>query len=145
VIIPTLGKELSHVQFRSLEEQLFRSMAVLFDQQQRQGVARLVGMSAPVSLLTPTVEKKPGSAARTKQYLDSCYQKLPFALPSVIAHKQLADRAANFPDSLFREFAAAPAAMKRRLTPAKSAAKQDSATLTHPSKNSTIQTNAQPK
>jgi hypothetical protein len=145
VLIPVLGKELSHVQFRSLEEQLFRSMAVLFDQEQRQGVARCVGMSAPVSLLTPMVQKKPGSAARTKQYLDSCYQKLPFALPSAIAHKQLADRTANFADSVFREFAAAPTVMKRRLTPAKSAAKPDSAPLTHPSKNSTIQTNAQPK
>jgi hypothetical protein len=43
MLIPIMGKELSHVQFRSLEEQLFRSMAVLFDQLQRQGVAQLVG------------------------------------------------------------------------------------------------------
>jgi len=42
MLIPILGKELSHVQFRSLEEQLFRSMAVLFDLQERQCVGRLV-------------------------------------------------------------------------------------------------------
>jgi hypothetical protein len=55
MLVPVFGEELSHVQFRSLEEQLFRAMAVLFDQQQRQGVARMVGMSAPVSILTPEV------------------------------------------------------------------------------------------
>src|SRR5581483_1438961 len=53
ILIPVMGKELSHVQFRSLDEQLFRAMAVLFDQGERQGVARLVGMNAPVSLVTP--------------------------------------------------------------------------------------------
>src|SRR5207302_143609 len=34
-LVPVIGKELSHVQFRSLDEQLHRSMAVLFDQQER--------------------------------------------------------------------------------------------------------------
>ncbi len=115
VLVPVLGKELSHVQFRTLEEQLFRSMAVLFDQKERHGVARLVGMSAPVSLQTPTVDKMPGSEARVKRFLDRCYGKLPFALPSAIAHKQLADRATNFPDSLLREIVDAPAPIKRKL------------------------------
>jgi hypothetical protein len=123
VLIPVLGKELSHVQFRTLEEQLFRSMAVLFDQKERHGVGRLVGMSAPVSIQTPTVDKLPTSAARTQRYLERCYQKLPFALPTATAHKQLADRATNFADSLFREMAATPAALKRKITPAKSATK----------------------
>src|SRR4051812_48712919 len=66
VLVPIFGEELSHVQFRSLEEQLFRAMAVLFDQKQRQGVARLVGMNAPASIYTPDVNKKPGDEKRTR-------------------------------------------------------------------------------
>ena len=103
VLVPIMGRELSHVQFRSLEEQLFRAMAVLFDQKQRHGVARLIGMNAPVSLVTPDVEKMPSSPERTKCFLDRCYTKLPFALPSEKAQKQVANRAENFADSLFKE------------------------------------------
>jgi len=112
-LIPEFGKELAHVQFRSLDEQLFRAMAVLFDQKQRQGVARLVGMSAPVSLFTPNVPKMPGSAERTKRFLDRCYEKLPFALPRANAQKQLADRAENFAGNLFKQVIDEPAAKRR--------------------------------
>jgi hypothetical protein len=115
MLIPVLGKELAHVQFRSLEEQLFRAMAVLFDQKQRHGVARLVGMTAPVSIVTLTVDKMPTSAERKKRFLQKVYEKLPFALPAATAQKQLADRASTFTDNLFRELADEPVAAKRRI------------------------------
>jgi hypothetical protein len=89
---PVMGKELSSVQFRPLEEQLFRAMAVLHDQKQRHGVARLVGMSTPVTIMTPTIQKKPADAKMTKAFLTRVYRKLPFALPSAEAHKAIADR-----------------------------------------------------
>ena len=114
-LVPVLGKELAHVQFRSLEEQLFRAMAVLFDQKERHGVARLVGMNAPVSIRTPDVAQMPGTAERVKKYLEGCYAKLPFALPGVEAHKQLADRAENLADVLVKDLADAPVSAKRRL------------------------------
>src|SRR5438477_6719747 len=103
MLVPVFGYELSHVQFRSLDEQLFRAMAVLFEQQQRQGVARIVGMSAPVSIFTPDVEKKPGSAKRTRAFLEKCYSKLPFARPSNEVQKSIAERSANFAENLFNE------------------------------------------
>lgn len=115
MLVPVFGEELSHVQFRSLEEQLFRAMAVLFDQQQRQGVARMVGMNAPVSIFTPEVSKKPGDEKRAKAFLEKCYKKLPFALPSAEAQKQIADRAASFADLLFKEAADEPKSAKRRI------------------------------
>jgi hypothetical protein len=115
MLIPVMGKELAHVQFRSLEEQLFRAMAVLFDQQERHGVARLVGMNAPVSIATPTVHKMPGSDERTKRFLQQAYEKLPFALTSAAAQKHLADRARTFTDDLFREAANEPSTAKRRI------------------------------
>jgi hypothetical protein len=115
-LVPVLGKELSHVQFRSLEEQLFRAMAVLFDQKQRQGVARLVEMSAPASLITPPVKPVPGSLERTKAFLDRCYEKLPFALHGAKARAQLEDRAKNFGKSLLKELLEEEGPMKRRIS-----------------------------
>jgi hypothetical protein len=114
-LVPVLGKELSHVQFRSLEEQLFRSMAVLFDQKERHGVARLVGMTAPASIKTPDVSKMPGSAERTAKYLTNCYSKLPFALQGEKARGLLSDRAATLSATLTNDFLGEPVAAKRRI------------------------------
>lgn len=114
-LVPVLGKELAHVQFRSLEEQLFRAMAVLFDQKQRQGVARMVGMSAPVSIYTPTIHPMPVSDERTTAYLDRCYEKLPFALRRAAAQKQLVDRADSFAAKLLGDLAMEPEVAKRRI------------------------------
>jgi len=116
VLMPVLGKELSHVQFRSLEEQLFRSMAVLFDQKQRQGVARLVGMSAPVSLYTPEVRQFPGSAERTKSYISSLCSKLPFALPSAKAKIEIEHRAKELPGEILKAFSDEAATAKRKIS-----------------------------
>jgi Helicase HerA, central domain len=89
---PVMGKELSSVQFRPLEEQMFRAMAVLHDQKQRHGVARLVGMHKPVTIVTPTVERTPANAKIEKSYLTRRYRKLPFALRRAEALKAIDDR-----------------------------------------------------
>ncbi len=114
-LIPEFGKELSHVQFRSLDEQLFRAMAVLFDQKQQQGVARLVGMNAPVSLLTPNVKQMPGNRDRIKRFLDRCYTKLPFALSGEKAQNQIQDRGNTFAESLFKQAEENLGSNKRRV------------------------------
>ncbi len=114
-IVPVLGKELSHVQFRSLEEQLFRSMAVLFDQAERFNTTRIVGMKAPVSLRTPDMKKDPGSPERTARFLAACYQKLPFALTGDVARKQLSERAERLPKELMGKLDEANLAKKRRV------------------------------
>ena len=102
VLIPVFGKELSHVQFRSLEEQLFKSMAVLFDQQQRYGVARIVGMSAPAAIRTPDVQQMRTPDERVKAFLDRTYEKMPFALPAATAQKKIADRIEKFKEEVFK-------------------------------------------
>jgi hypothetical protein len=113
--VAVFGKEVSHLQFRSLPEQLHRAMAVLFDQKERQGVARLVSMSAPVSIYTPTVNKVPGSEERTKRYLKKLYQKLPFALPGAEVQKQLLKNQGDIADALLRELVGEPTTARRRL------------------------------
>lgn len=111
VLIPEFGKELSHVQFRSLDEQLFRAMATLFDQKQRQGVARLVEMSAPVSMFTPTINPVPKSAERIERYTQKLLAKLDFALPIAEAQKRIANRE----QSIAAAIAGEPVSAKRRL------------------------------
>ena len=111
---PVMGEELSHVQFRSLEEQLFRAMAVLFDQKQQHCVVRLVGSEAPVSLITPTIRPLPGSPERRKRYLDVCYQQSPFALTGTQAQKQIVDRERQFVAGLQRQ-STEPDTAKRRI------------------------------
>ena len=114
VLMPVMGKELAHVQFRTLEEQVQRAMAVLFDQQERHGVARLVGMKAPVSIVTPTVQKPPPAKQITERYLIKCYENLPFALPSAQANKQIKDREQEFANGLF-DAAAEPTTARRKI------------------------------
>lgn len=92
VLIPIMGKEVSHVQFRSLEEQLHRAMATLFDQEQRECVVRLVGMKAPVSICAPVVADPPLRDERVKAYVAKLLQKWEFALPTAEAAKELQDR-----------------------------------------------------
>lgn len=89
---PVIGQELMSVQYRPLEEQLFRAMAALHDQKQRHGVARLVGMSKPLTIVTPTIERTPANAKMERSFLTRVLKKLPFALPSAEAHKAIADR-----------------------------------------------------
>jgi len=91
-LVPVMGKEVSHVQFRSLEEQLHRSMAALFDQRQRQCVARLVGMRAPVSIMTPGVPDAPSLPPRTEAYVEALLRRWDFAHPSRDADARLAGR-----------------------------------------------------
>jgi len=86
------GKELTTVQYRTIEEQIFRAMTALSDQEDRHGVARLIGTKAPFNIVTPTVTKKPTTKEMTNSFLTRVYEKLPFALRSTEAHKQIEAR-----------------------------------------------------
>ncbi len=114
-LVPVFGKELAHVQFRSLDEQLFRSMAALFDQKERQCVGRIVGMSAPVSLLTPNVNDVPGAEKRTERYIRSCYETLPFVMTGDKARNQIDSRAKDIAESLVADMTYAPITAKRKI------------------------------
>lgn len=92
VLIPELGKELSHVQYRSLDEQMFRSMAALFDQQQRHCVVRLAGMKAPVSLQVPHVKSAVIPPKRVEQYRQELLAKLPYAVTQGEALRRMIER-----------------------------------------------------
>lgn len=116
-LIPVLGKELSHVQFRSIDEQMFRAMAVLFDQQQRQGVVRLEGMKVPVSIYTPEVRLMPFSKERTARYIKKCYKKCPFVLTASKAQQHLAERTKKLTEELANKPDNEPVSAKRKISP----------------------------
>jgi len=89
---PIMGDERSSVQFRPLDEQLYRAMAALHDQKQRCGVARLIGSKAPVNVETPTIEKPITSKEMAGDFLIRTYKKLPFALQSGEVERQITER-----------------------------------------------------
>jgi hypothetical protein len=116
MLMPQIGQELSHVQFRSLEEQLHRAMAALFDQEQRQGVARLVGMRAPVSIVTPYLADTPTNEQRMNDFTDTLYARLPFAVPREKAEKIIARREAEFEGEIVDDSASyEPTTTRRRI------------------------------
>jgi hypothetical protein len=112
-----MGQELSHVQFRSLEEQLHRCMRALFDQEQRQCVVRLVGMKAPASLFTPFVSEPPLSEERLQRFVVKQLERWPFAMKAAAAYLQLNRRDTTFVEDMLRRGAAAiePQTVRRRL------------------------------
>ncbi len=114
-LMPIFGEEVSSVQYRSLEEQLFKAMAALFDQKQRHGVARLVGMRAPLNIVTPIVQKKPTSKEMVASFLTRSYEKLPFALRSTDAAKQIKDRQDKITGGSLHEAEAEPVATKLKI------------------------------
>lgn len=116
MLVPVLGKELSSVQFESLEEQLFRAMAVLFDQRQRQCVARIVDHRVPVSLYTPTLLDAPATPERIEQYFQKQIARWPFALRRLEAQQRMAEREATVGQELIVQLAAGePVTAKRRI------------------------------
>jgi hypothetical protein len=112
---PVFGEEVSSIQYRSLEEQLHRAMAALFDQQQRHGVARLVGMRAPLNIVTPIVDKRPTSREMASSFLTRTYEKLNFALRSADAEKQIKERQDKLLASLSSAATTEPIAVRRKL------------------------------
>jgi len=49
-------------------------------------------MKAPLTVVTPTVEKTPANAKMVNSFLTRSYKKLAFALPSAEAHNVIAER-----------------------------------------------------
>ena len=99
-LIPIMGQEVSSIQYRSLDEQLERAMAVLFDLKERQCVARCADSKVPVSLFTPTVESVPHSPELREKYWKKLMDKWDFALPFSTAQAQLDERRKTLPTEI---------------------------------------------
>lgn len=94
VQLPILGKELSSVQFDPIEDQIFRAMAALHDQQQRECVVKITGLNRPLHLLTPEVMKSASSDERIERYTEMLFSNCPCALRMDEAKEKLKQRQA---------------------------------------------------
>jgi hypothetical protein len=92
VDVPILGRELSSVQFRSLDEQLHRAIVALFDQQQRHCVVRLEGMKVPIAIRVPNVPDIHLPAEQVEGYRLERLSRLPFALRRAEAVSRIESR-----------------------------------------------------
>jgi len=93
VLIPIMGEEVSSVQFKSIEEQQFRAMQKLFDQEDRHFITRFQGgPKAPLFVKTPTVTPAPAKKERVEKYRENLLKRLPFALPMPEAAKRVVER-----------------------------------------------------
>jgi hypothetical protein len=92
VLLPEIGQELTHVQYASLDEQLFRAMQSLFAQDQRECTVRLSGMKAPVSLRTFDLEPTACRPHRLEAFVNACNLRWSFVLPATEARTRLALR-----------------------------------------------------
>jgi hypothetical protein len=99
---PSWARNFQTSNFENMEEQLFRAMAVLFDQEQRRCIARTVGSREPESLFTPTVKDVPQTVERTERYTEKLLKRWPFALRTLDARKELAAREKQIAERFLR-------------------------------------------
>lgn len=89
---PVLGQEVSSIQFRSIDEQIFRAMQLLFDQDDRHFAVRYPdGPKAPLFIVTPTVDSA-GTPKKAEELRQKLLSKLPFAMRMADAVKNLDGR-----------------------------------------------------
>jgi uncharacterized membrane protein YgcG len=93
VQVAVIGKEVSSVQYRPIDEQLFAAMQKLFDQEDRHFAVRFHGgPRAPLFVMTPTVKEATTRKEVIEKFRLRMLQKLPFVLPMTEAMQREAGR-----------------------------------------------------
>jgi hypothetical protein len=96
VFIPQMGQEVSSIQYRSIDEQIFRATQKLFDQEDRHFAVRFSGgPKAPLFVKTPTVPPPTVRSELVNEYRRKILENLPCALPMADAAKQIDGREAK--------------------------------------------------
>jgi hypothetical protein len=96
VLIPVMGKEVSSVQYRTIDEQIFRAAQKLFDQKDRHFAVRYFdGPKAPLFVKTPTVTPATVRTEVVEEYRRKILEKLPCALRMADAAKVIDGREAK--------------------------------------------------
>jgi hypothetical protein len=117
VFVPIMGKEVSSVQYRTIDEQLFRAMQRLFGQGDRQFAVRFPGGKAPVFVRTPDVVPAATRRERIEQYRRKLLGSLPYALPLAEAVKRLDARERKLLDTIVGDVESGePTTAKRRIS-----------------------------
>jgi hypothetical protein len=90
-LVPVMGEEVSSIQFRSLEEQLYRAMSLMTNQPTRYGLLKTPNQKV-MAVRAPLVT--PGSARqeRVQRYIRSCFEVCDFVKPRDTAEQEIAER-----------------------------------------------------
>ena len=117
VSVPIMGEEVSSVQYRPIDEQIFRAMQTLFDQKDRHFAIRFHdGPKAPLFVQTPTVPPASISQKYVEEYRHRLLSDLSFALPMYEAAKRLSLREHKLLSEVVDAFDAdEPVTTKRRI------------------------------
>ena len=92
MLVPQMGQELASVQFRSLEEQLFRSMVSITVQGRQEFVVRAAETRIPIPTRVPDLSSYPESNEVVENYVEGIYQSLPCALKVAEADKVIEEQ-----------------------------------------------------
>lgn len=94
MLLPEEDTELSGVQFRNLEEQLYRAMVTMINQPAQQAVLKvLTGRTCVIE--TPTIPTHNTPADVVRDYELGRYKAVPFCVPTMEAERLIADRTTN--------------------------------------------------
>lgn len=93
-LVPVWGEETAGVQFRSLEEQLHRAMALLVNQPTRHGLLKLPNQKV-MAVQAPLVQPGHANEARVARYRERCCAVAAFIKPREAAEDEIAQRQAE--------------------------------------------------
>jgi RNA polymerase sigma factor (TIGR02999 family) len=115
VLVPQMGQEVSSVQYRSIDEQLFRATQKLFDQEDRRFAVRFhQGPKAPLFVKTPTVAPASVRQERIEEYRQRLLKNLSFARPMPEAAKRIEEREQKLVAEFINVTSAEPATARGR-------------------------------
>lgn len=91
ILWPIMGEEVSSVQFRNLDEQLYRAMSLMVNQPVRYGLLKLP-MRPVMALRTPLIKPGFARAERVERYKQQCLAMAEFIKPLALAEQEMATR-----------------------------------------------------
>lgn len=91
MLMPILGEEVSSVQFRSLEEQLYRAMALMINQTTRYGLLKMPSQKV-MAMQAPKVEPGHARPERVERYKQQCLEVSEVIKPRALAEQEIEER-----------------------------------------------------
>ena len=88
-LVPILGKEVSNIVLEGIDEQLWRAKQSLFGQQQRRGIAKLIGTTQPIAFESVEVTMPHIRRSTVDLYAEIQRSQWPFFVSREEAKKQL--------------------------------------------------------
>lgn len=90
-LVPVFGEEVSSVQFRSLEEQLYRAVSLMINQPTRYGLLKIPNQKV-MAIRAPEVTPGYARKERVEDYQQRCFAVSEFIKPRELAEQEIQER-----------------------------------------------------